>query len=351
MPKHTRASSSSHHRYINSMPVSLAPAANPIAMYNQRMSMPQTYYTVPSSSAPMQPQPQPTYESYAPVAAPPVSVPPLQHRASSGAWTPQDDQQLLSARSQGLNWGQIQMAYFPNKTPNACRKRHERLMERKGADDWDNRKLERLAKEYMSMRKEIWSALAARTGEKWNFVESKVCSTMMTPTRCTTHLLTKPLQCMSNGLKNLQSAARAGARRERLESGQPLPPGYDDDSGISGLGLTPVDELDASYSSPEMSSGHSSGGSTTSAAGYVTSFSQHLQPLHAGQYGYGHAGAHHGYNSSVSSNASVNGGYPGQSPSVSPGPQMYQHGQRLPSVDMGIDAIINRPGGGGQHPM
>lgn len=176
MPKHTRASSSSHDRYLNSMPVSLAPAANPIAMYSQRMSMPQsTYYTMPSSSAPMQQQPQPTYESYAPVAAPPVSVPPLQHRASSGAWTPQDDQQLLTARSQGLNWGQIQMAYFPNKTPNACRKRHERLMERKGADDWDNRKFERLAKEYMNVRKEMWSILAARTGEKWGVVEAKVC--------------------------------------------------------------------------------------------------------------------------------------------------------------------------------
>lgn len=155
---------------------------------------------------------------------------------------------------------------------------------------------------------------------------------------------------MSNGLKNLQSASRAAARRERLESGQPLPPGYDDDSGISGLGLT--DDLDASYSSPEtVSSGHSgSGGSTTSAAGYIASFNHHLQPLHAGQYGYGHghghaAGAHHGYNSSVSSNASVNGGYPGQS--QSPSPYLHPHGQRLPSVDMGIDAIINRPGGGG----
>ncbi|TEA10672.1 hypothetical protein C8034_v009062 [Colletotrichum sidae] len=296
-------------------------------MYTQRMALQQpTYYTVPSSSAALQQQPQPTYESYAPVAAPPVSVPPpLQHRASSGAWTPQDDQQLLTARSQGLNWGQIQMAYFPNKTPNACRKRHERLMERKGADDWDNRKLERLAKEYMSMRKEIWSGLAARTGEKWNVVESK---------------------CMSNGLKNLQSAARAGARRERLESGQPLPPGYDDDSGISGLGLTPVDELDASYSSPEtVSSGHSaSDGSTTSAAGYVTPFS-HLQPLHASQYGYGHA--HHGYTSSISSNGSVNGGYGNPGQSQSPSPYLHPHGQRLPSVDMGIDAIINRPGGGG----
>ena len=49
-------------------------------------------------------------------------------------------------------------------------------MERKGADDWDNQKLQRLAKEYMAMRKEIWQGLAARTGEKWNVVEQKVRS-------------------------------------------------------------------------------------------------------------------------------------------------------------------------------
>ncbi|GKT92318.1 MYB family transcription factor [Colletotrichum tofieldiae] len=72
MPKHTRATNSSQNHYGNSMPVSLAPAANPIAMYNQRMAMPQSaYYTMPSSSTSMQPQPQPTYESYAPVSAPP----------------------------------------------------------------------------------------------------------------------------------------------------------------------------------------------------------------------------------------------------------------------------------------
>ncbi|KOS22504.1 hypothetical protein ESCO_002290 [Escovopsis weberi] len=74
---------------------------------------------------------------------------------------------------QGLNWAQIRDAYFQLKTPNACRKRHERLMERKGADDWDTLKMQRIAKEYMAMRKEIWAGLAARTGEKWNVIEAK----------------------------------------------------------------------------------------------------------------------------------------------------------------------------------
>ncbi|KYK57627.1 myb family transcription factor [Drechmeria coniospora] len=159
----------------------------------------------------------------------PIPIPLVPHRASSGAWSPQDDNQLVLARMQGLNWSQIKDQYFPKKSPNACRKRHERLMERKGSDDWDNRKLQRLAKEYMGMRKEIWSGLAARTGEKWNVVEQK---------------------CMSNGIKNLQSAARAATRRERLENG-PHFTGYDDDSGLSGIDLTPDGEIQplSSYSS------------------------------------------------------------------------------------------------------
>ncbi|KAM0279180.1 hypothetical protein ACHAQH_004724 [Verticillium albo-atrum] len=301
------------------------------------------YYPVASSSssAAMQAQPQPNYDAYAAAAAaaaaPNVGIPPIQHRASSGAWTPQDDQTLLAARAQGLNWAQIQITYFGNKTPNACRKRHERLMERKGADDWDNRKLERLAKEYMSMRKDIWAGLAARTGEKWNVVEAK---------------------CMSNGLKNLQSAARAAARRERLESGQPLPPGYDDDSGISGIGLTPVDELDPSYSSPETASsgGHSVSGGSTGYAPHPHHHQQHfaMQSMPGSYYGHHQPHHHHqqqhhhGYTSSVSSNGSGGAGYSGSGHtghSQSPSPYMHPHGQRLPSVDMGIDAIINRPGG------
>lgn len=95
-------------------------------------------------------------------------------RPFSGAWNPQDDQTLMAARAQGMNWAPIQSAYFPSKTPNACRKRHERLMERRSIDDWDEMKLENLAKHYMAMRKEIWAPLAAQTGEKWNVVEQKV---------------------------------------------------------------------------------------------------------------------------------------------------------------------------------
>jgi hypothetical protein len=104
----------------------------------------------------------------------PPPSPPASIRPSSGAWSPTDDQTLMAARAQGMNWVLIQQAYFPSKTPNACRKRHERLMERRNENEWDERKLECLAKSYMGMRREIWSGLGAQTGEKWNVVEVKV---------------------------------------------------------------------------------------------------------------------------------------------------------------------------------
>lgn len=97
-------------------------------------------------------------------------------RPSSGAWTPVDDNTLMQARAHGMNWAPIQATYFPSKTPNACRKRHERLMDRRNSDDWETEKLERMAKEYMAIRKDMWSMLAERTGEKWAVVEAKVCT-------------------------------------------------------------------------------------------------------------------------------------------------------------------------------
>lgn len=68
---------------------------------------------------------------------------------------------------------------------------------------------------------------------------------------------------MSKGIKNLQSAARAATRRGRIETDAAVAAaaaaaagagnsGYDDDSGVSGIGLTPVDEVDQ-YSSPAPS--------------------------------------------------------------------------------------------------
>lgn len=80
----------------------------------------------------------------------------------------------MAARSAGQNWAPIQAQFFPNKTPNACRKRHERLMDRRSSDEWDIVKLEIMAKEYMNIRKDMWTMLAERTGEKWAVLEAKV---------------------------------------------------------------------------------------------------------------------------------------------------------------------------------
>ena len=151
------------------------------------------YYPDLATTGPQGSIPMVAYDSYAVSGVPQLQIPtgsnalggpvgnlPTQHRASSGAWTQEDDRTLLALRAMGKNWNQIQREAFPTKTGNACRKRHERLMERRGQNDFDNRKLERLSKEYMSMRKEIWQPLAARCGEKWNVVEAQVCPSLYT---------------------------------------------------------------------------------------------------------------------------------------------------------------------------
>lgn len=92
----------------------------------------------------------------------------------SSSWSQKDDETLITARAQGLNWNQIAPKHFPSKSPNACRKRHERLMERQNAEQWDGVKLDVLAQAYMDVRREMWSLLAARVGEKWTLVETKV---------------------------------------------------------------------------------------------------------------------------------------------------------------------------------
>lgn len=102
----------------------------------------------------------------------PVTGPAASRNAA--IWSTADDEILLSARSSGLNWQPIASRHFPNKTANACRKRHERLVERRHVEDWDTHKLELLAREYLACRKEMWEILASRLGERWSVIEAKV---------------------------------------------------------------------------------------------------------------------------------------------------------------------------------
>ncbi|KAL8996442.1 MAG: hypothetical protein Q9169_004036 [Polycauliona sp. 2 TL-2023] len=115
---------------------------------------------------------------------------------SSAPWPPAADEQLMHARQQGLNWQTIAETYFPQKTSNACRKRHERLMEKRNNNgDWSGVKIEEVARAYREVREDMWRILADRVNEKWSVVESK---------------------CMERGLKNLASMGRP--RKDR--SGQ-----------------------------------------------------------------------------------------------------------------------------------
>jgi hypothetical protein len=179
---------------------------------------------------------------------------------------------------------------------------------------------------------------------------------------------------MSNGLKNIQSHARSYSRKQRNGQQGLASHGYDDDSAVSGIGLTPVDDLDpgadGGYSSPETtasSASSSGGGGRTIGASSVLHQQQHQQHQHHHQHqhqhqqeqfdgaqsmsssfqGYPHQSYGHGYSSSVSSsgtpaypaNGQVNGHVTQPEPSYQPAP-------RQSSIDMDIKAIMNRPIGG-----
>ncbi|KAK5111123.1 hypothetical protein LTR62_005322 [Meristemomyces frigidus] len=134
---------------------------------------------------------------------------------NAAIWNAADDEILLQARTSGLNWQPIANRHFPNKTANACRKRHERLIERRQVEDWDPQKLELLAQEYIAVRKEMWEILASRVGERWAVVEAK---------------------CMEKGLRNLQSTARNATRRASAINSHG-DRGASDHNSDSGVGL------------------------------------------------------------------------------------------------------------------
>ena len=150
---------------------------------------------------------------------------------------------------------------------------------------------------------------------------------------------------MSNGLKNIQLHARAYARKERLGSGLQHP-GYDDDSGVSVVGVPDMevpemdDSQDGAYSSPGSTNSQNGSGNSTAGQASFTSVMPSQDSYHQG-YGYAQA-HHHGYTSSVSSSGTASyvatgdhhGGH-GASPYL-------DHSGRLPGVsNIGIEHIIN----------
>lgn len=138
-------------------------------------------------------------------------------RRPSSTWLPQDDTILVQQRACGVGWKSI-AERFPDKTSNACRKRHERLMDRRKGGEWSAAKLDLLCKAYVDVRAEMWTILAERTGrgEKWQMVEKKVCQTFGTLAQL---LYSISYQCMERGLKPLVTHGNVIARRER-QSGE-----------------------------------------------------------------------------------------------------------------------------------
>ncbi|KAI5197600.1 hypothetical protein E4T39_07187 [Aureobasidium subglaciale] len=139
------------------------------------------------------------------------SAEPHARHKNTANWSPADDEVLVAARAAGLNWQSTAAKHFPNKTANACRKRHERLVERRTHEDWTTKRLDTLALGYMELREEIWGPLAARIGERWS--------------------------CMEKGLKNLQSIART-ARKTSAPSEDPPVSNKEEHEGDSGIGCS-----------------------------------------------------------------------------------------------------------------
>jgi hypothetical protein len=54
-------------------------------------------------------------------------------------------------------------------------------MEKQNAEQWDGVKLDVLAQAYMEVRRDMWSLLASRVGEKWQLLEAKVCFSIHPP--------------------------------------------------------------------------------------------------------------------------------------------------------------------------
>ena len=92
----------------------------------------------------------------------------------SSPWSTEDDETLLEARSRSLGWNQIQRDNFPFKTPNACRKRYERLIAKRRNSEWDGERAERVMSGYMRLRQQIWRPLAEAVDENWQDVEKFV---------------------------------------------------------------------------------------------------------------------------------------------------------------------------------
>ena len=100
---------------------------------------------------------------------------PQKRSFAAGPWNSEDDAKLMRARREGMNWEPIAKMYFPTKSANTCRKRHERLIDkRKTNENWDSAKLEAMEVSYYNNRERMWKTIADEINGEWQTVESKV---------------------------------------------------------------------------------------------------------------------------------------------------------------------------------
>ena len=95
----------------------------------------------------------------------------------------------MDAKSQGLGWNEIHQRHFPLKSGNACRKRHERLIQKLRTTNWDDGRIRKVMTAYNNpgIREQFWTELANRVGEdRWEDVERVVCETVSTRKRALT---------------------------------------------------------------------------------------------------------------------------------------------------------------------
>ncbi|KAI9749992.1 MAG: hypothetical protein M1815_002074 [Lichina confinis] len=151
---------------------------------------------------------------------------------ASTAWSTEEDDLLKSNRAKNLGWKVI-AEHFDGKTANACRKRHERLMEKKKLDDWNPRKTEDLARGYLELRQTMWSMLAERVNEDWKTVEQK---------------------CFEEGVKNMQATVRKSSRQQNRHS--PTRSSRTQQLGHQPLSVIPQSHTIPSQSTHAMSNAH-----------------------------------------------------------------------------------------------
>ena len=99
----------------------------------------------------------------------------LPRPGQSGPWNSDEDNVLLDAKSRGMSWEEIHSQHFPNKSANACRKRHERVLAKMRNTDWDDNRIQRVTLAYNRHRQSMWEPLCKELGESMPEVEKVVC--------------------------------------------------------------------------------------------------------------------------------------------------------------------------------